>query len=152
MEQLSTKATTAITTAGIRRDSKASYGSTGKLMGGRPFGISPTTFKFKVILKYANENSIILGDELCSGTETQDATALVASGVRTLSKRKCSFIFATHLHFLADMSYIKELENLEYNKLLNGLKNDNDKKKEIKNFRDQHPNAKIVKKRRKVKT
>ena len=26
--------------------------------------------EFNVILKYANENSIILGDELCSGTET----------------------------------------------------------------------------------
>ena len=74
--------------------------------------------EFKVILKYANENSIILGDELCSGTETQDATALVASGVRTLSKRKCSFIFATHLHFLADMSYIKELENVKLFHLL----------------------------------
>ena len=74
--------------------------------------------EFKVILKYANENSIILGDELCSGTETQDATALVASGVRTLAKRKCSFIFATHLHFLADMSYIKELENVKLFHLL----------------------------------
>ena len=28
--------------------------------------------EFKVILKYANEESIILGDELCSGTETQE--------------------------------------------------------------------------------
>lgn len=69
--------------------------------------------EFKVILKYANENSIILGDELCSGTETQDATALVASGVMQLSKRKSSFIFATHLHFLADMPYIKNLTNIK---------------------------------------
>jgi DNA mismatch repair protein MutS len=68
--------------------------------------------EFKVILRYANSESIILGDELCSGTETQDATALVASGIDILSKRKCSFIFATHLHFLADMSYIKELKNI----------------------------------------
>ena len=44
--------------------------------------------EFKVILKYANEDSIILGDELCSGTETQDATALVASGVRHYLKEK----------------------------------------------------------------
>ena len=69
--------------------------------------------EFKVILKYANKNSIILGDELCSGTETQDATALVASGVMQLSKRQSSFIFATHLHFLADMPYIKKLENVK---------------------------------------
>jgi len=69
--------------------------------------------EFKVILRYANSESIILGDELCSGTETQDATALVASGIGLLSKRNCSFIFATHLHFLADMSYIKELKNIK---------------------------------------
>lgn len=69
--------------------------------------------EFKVILKYANQNSIILGDELCSGTETQDATALVASGVMQLSKRKSSFIFATHLHFLANMPYIKNLTNVK---------------------------------------
>jgi len=69
--------------------------------------------EFKVILKYANEDSIILGDELASGTETQDATALVASGIGLLAKRKCSFIFATHLHFLADMHYIKDLSNVK---------------------------------------
>ena len=74
--------------------------------------------EFKVILKYANEDSIILGDELCSGTETQDATALVASGVSNLSKRNSSFMFATHLHFLADMSYIKELNNVKLFHLL----------------------------------
>ena len=68
--------------------------------------------EFKVILKYANQDSIILGDELCSGTETQDATALVASGIGLLSKRKSSFIFATHLHFLADMNYITDLQNV----------------------------------------
>jgi len=74
--------------------------------------------EFKVILKYANEDSIILGDELCSGTETQDATALVAAGVGNLARRKSSFIFATHLHFLADMSYIKELDNVKLFHLL----------------------------------
>ena len=74
--------------------------------------------EFKVILKYANEDSIILGDELCSGTETLDATALVASGVSNLAKRKSSFMFATHLHFLADMSYIKELNNVKLFHLL----------------------------------
>ena len=74
--------------------------------------------EFKVILKYANEDSIILGDELCSGTETKDATSLVASGVITLSKRKSSFMFATHLHFLAEMPYIKELHNVKLFHLL----------------------------------
>ena len=65
--------------------------------------------EFKIILQYADENSIILGDELCSGTETQDATALVTSGIIQLTKRNASYIFATHLHFLADSSYLKPL-------------------------------------------
>ena len=68
--------------------------------------------EFKVILQFANHESIILGDELCSGTETQDATALVASGVGQLSQRNSSFLFATHLHFLAQMPYIKSLTNV----------------------------------------
>jgi DNA mismatch repair ATPase MutS len=69
--------------------------------------------EFKIILKYANEDSIILGDELCSGTNSQDATALVAAGVGILSKRKCSFIFATHLHSLSTMSEITKLSNVK---------------------------------------
>ena len=88
--------------------------------------------EFKVILKYANAESIILGDELCSGTETQDATALVAAGVGQLSKRNSSFIFATHLHFLADMSYIKELTNVKLFHLL-VEKDPNDPRKLIYN-------------------
>ena len=69
--------------------------------------------EFKIILKYANEDSIILGDELCSGTNSQDATALVAAGVGILSKRRCSFIFATHLHSLSNMPEITKLSNVK---------------------------------------
>ena len=65
--------------------------------------------EFKVILKYANNNSIILGDELASGTNTEDATAIVASGIIELSKRNSNFLFATHLHFLAEMKCIKDI-------------------------------------------
>lgn len=68
--------------------------------------------EFKIILKYADENSIILGDELCSGTETLDATALVTSGIEQLAKRKANFIFATHLHYLSDSEYINKLDNI----------------------------------------
>ena len=43
--------------------------------------------EFKIIMNYADKNSIILGDEICSGTETLDATAIVASGINILSKK-----------------------------------------------------------------
>lgn len=68
--------------------------------------------EFKVIMKYANENSIILGDELCSTTSIVDATALVAAGINRLSARKASFVFTTHLHYLSTSKYILQLQNL----------------------------------------
>ena len=70
--------------------------------------------EFKVILDYANSESLILGDELCSGTETLDATALMASGLNQLSSRKASYIFATHLHFLTEVECVNNLDNLKY--------------------------------------
>ncbi len=52
------------------------------------------------ILRNANERTLVLGDELCAGTESISAQALVASGIQWLSKRKSCFMFATHLHDL----------------------------------------------------
>lgn len=65
------------------------------------------------ILKRATPRSLVLGDEICHGTETVSGVAIVASAIRYLSKRKSSFIFATHLHQLADMEEIQELENVQ---------------------------------------
>jgi DNA mismatch repair protein MutS len=70
--------------------------------------------EFKVILKYADVNGLILGDELCSGTETLDATALVASGLQQLHTKGASFLFATHLHFLSELECVTQLENLKF--------------------------------------
>jgi DNA mismatch repair protein MutS len=50
------------------------------------------------ILRNANERTLVLGDELCAGTESISAQALVASGIQWLSKRNACFMFATHLH------------------------------------------------------
>jgi DNA mismatch repair protein MutS len=52
------------------------------------------------ILRNANKNTLVLGDELCAGTESISAQALVASGIQWLSTRNAKFIFATHLHDL----------------------------------------------------
>ena len=54
------------------------------------------------ILKHADSNSLVLGDELCSGTESVSAQALVSSGIQWLSSRGSKFIFATHLHGLTE--------------------------------------------------
>jgi DNA mismatch repair protein MutS len=52
------------------------------------------------ILRNATPYTLVLGDELCAGTESTSAQALVASGIQWLSSRSTKFIFATHLHDL----------------------------------------------------
>jgi DNA mismatch repair protein MutS len=54
------------------------------------------------ILRNANQYTLVLGDELCAGTESISAQALVASGIQWLSSRHAKFIFATHLHDLPE--------------------------------------------------
>ena len=68
--------------------------------------------ELRTILRRGNNNSLVLGDELCSGTETTSGLALVTAGVVRLSKLNSSFIFATHLHKLSDMPEILECSNV----------------------------------------
>jgi len=55
------------------------------------------------ILRNADNKTLVLGDELCAGTESVSAQALVASGIQWLSKRNACFMFATHLHDLPQL-------------------------------------------------
>jgi DNA mismatch repair protein MutS len=68
--------------------------------------------ELKNIFNRANEKSIILGDEISQGTETLSALAIVSSSIIKLLKLKSTFIFATHLHQLGDVSYLKDLKHL----------------------------------------
>jgi DNA mismatch repair protein MutS len=52
------------------------------------------------ILRLATNNSLVLGDEVCSGTESSSATALVAATIEALQAKGTHFMFATHLHDL----------------------------------------------------
>jgi len=66
--------------------------------------------ELKNILDRCNKNSLILGDELCSGTEAVSALAIVASGILDILSKNGNFIFATHLHELCDLDVIKSVE------------------------------------------
>ncbi len=68
--------------------------------------------ELRAILKRANKNSLVLGDELCSGTETTSALAIVTAGVIRLCQKNASFIFTTHLHKLAEMEEIIKCKNV----------------------------------------
>ena len=61
------------------------------------------------ILRNSNEHTLVLGDELCAGTESISAQALVASGIQWLSGRNAKFIFATHLHDLPNVINTSDL-------------------------------------------
>ena len=51
-------------------------------------------------LRRADPWSLVLGDEVCSGTESMSAMALVGGALQWLEKHGSRFIFATHLHGL----------------------------------------------------
>lgn len=84
--------------------------------------------ELRVILKMANENSLVLGDELCSGTEIESALSLFSAGLIELHEKKSTFLFATHFHEITKYEEIKELQNLglkhmsvHYDKATNNL-------------------------------
>jgi DNA mismatch repair protein MutS len=68
--------------------------------------------ELRTILRLMDENSLILGDELCSGTETISAISIFVAGIQKLHKCKSSFIFATHLHEIVDYEEITNLNNV----------------------------------------
>jgi DNA mismatch repair protein MutS len=65
--------------------------------------------ELRVILRQANENSLILGDELCSGTESESATSIFMASLIKLCEKKSSFLFATHFHEIVDKEEIQSL-------------------------------------------
>lgn len=71
--------------------------------------------ELRTILKRANDTSLILGDELCSGTESISATSIFVAGVQQLVSKKSSFIFATHLHEIIHYDEITSLKTLTLN-------------------------------------
>jgi len=65
------------------------------------------------ILKRNDMNTLVIGDEICRGTEEKSANIIVAYMLETLEKSNSSFITATHLHKLADLQSVKNLEKVK---------------------------------------
>jgi DNA mismatch repair protein MutS len=64
------------------------------------------------ILQRCNTHSLVLGDELCAGTESLSALSIVAAGIEVLAKKQASFIFATHLHDLSRLDRVTSLSSV----------------------------------------
>jgi DNA mismatch repair protein MutS len=65
------------------------------------------------ILKRSNSNSIVLGDEICKGTEHDSGDALTAVTIERIANNKVNFVFATHQHALSKEPIITDLSNVD---------------------------------------
>ena len=67
-----------------------------------------------ILLRTEKQGSatLVIGDEVCRGTEDTSGIALVASALVSLSECKATFIFSSHLHQLPDIDEVKALNNL----------------------------------------
>jgi DNA mismatch repair protein MutS len=64
------------------------------------------------ILKRADKNSLIVGDEISHGTEVTSGVAIVSAAIIELAKRRAKFIFATHLHNIVNIKQVTSLDNV----------------------------------------
>jgi DNA mismatch repair protein MutS len=69
--------------------------------------------ELRTILTLANANSLVLGDELCSGTESDSALSIFTAGLEILHERQSTFLFATHFHEITKYEEIKALDRLQ---------------------------------------
>ena len=65
--------------------------------------------ELRVILQQCNDKSLILGDELCSGTEIDSALSIFVAGLETMYAKQSTFIFATHFHSIQSFDEINHM-------------------------------------------
>ena len=68
--------------------------------------------ELKTILTMATKDSLVLGDEVCSGTESVSAISIFAAALMKLHDIRSTFIFATHFHEVVKLEAIKALDRM----------------------------------------
>ncbi len=68
--------------------------------------------ELKNIFNRATQKSLILGDEISQGTETESGLAIVAGAILKLLELDATFIFATHLHQLKNIEKLQKVDSL----------------------------------------
>ena len=69
--------------------------------------------ELRTILQMADKNSLILGDELCSGTESDSALSIFVAGLEILHTKCCTFLFATHFHEIVKYDEVIALNHMK---------------------------------------
>jgi DNA mismatch repair ATPase MutS len=68
--------------------------------------------ELRLILNQADAHSLVLGDELCSGTETESALSIFMAGIQWLDRSRASFLFATHFHEIIHYEEMRQLSHV----------------------------------------
>jgi DNA mismatch repair protein MutS len=79
-------------------------------------GLSSYTLEMvelNAILKRSGKKTLVLGDEVCRGTEHISGNAIVAATLIHLADTESSFIFATHLHEIPELEEIRSRDNIK---------------------------------------
>lgn len=66
--------------------------------------------ELRTILRQSDNRTLVIGDELSRGTESDSATSITISSILNLIKKGTSFIFTTHMHHVVKMPYISNLD------------------------------------------
>jgi DNA mismatch repair protein MutS len=69
--------------------------------------------ELRELLTAADAHTLVLGDELCAGTESVSATAIVGASINALLEARSSFILATHLHDLNKVAAVTDAAGLQ---------------------------------------
>lgn len=70
--------------------------------------------ELRTVMNQSTPNSLILGDEICHGTEQRSALAIVGASAIRLCEKKTNFIFSTHLRLLPYIPQVKNIPNLQF--------------------------------------
>jgi len=82
-------------------------GSDNIFKGQSSFAVEMT--ELRTILRQSDETTLVIGDEIAHGTESDSGMAIAASAILSLINHKSSFLFASHMHDLLKLSSINNL-------------------------------------------
>ena len=68
--------------------------------------------ELRTILNNVDDKTLVLGDELCSGTESESAISIFLASIEKIHNCGASHIFATHLHDIVGCSELECLPNI----------------------------------------
>jgi len=73
--------------------------------------------ELNVILQKSNINSLVIGDEICHGTENISGISIMSSTLNTLGRNKIPFILTSHLHDLCKIPEVNCYSNIKFKHL-----------------------------------